>query len=157
MNVFSVSFFGHRVITHHHPIEQKLEEIIRGWLSDKEYVEFLVGRDGDFDLIVSSAVKRCKREICNENSALVWVMPYEKAEYTENEAAFCEYYDEIEVCKASADSHFKAAHQIRNREMVDRSDLVIFFVERESGGAYRTMRYAQKIEKPYINLAEIVC
>ena len=42
--------------------------------------------------------------------------------------------------------------QIRNREMVDRSDLVIFCVERSSGGAYQTMKYAVKQEKNIINL-----
>jgi hypothetical protein len=37
--------------------------------------------------------------------------------------------------------------------MVDRSDLVVFFVERETGGDYQTMRYAEKNWKRYINLA----
>ena len=37
--------------------------------------------------------------------------------------------------------------------MVDRSDLVVFFVERETGGAYQTMRYAEKNGKTIINLA----
>ena len=38
--------------------------------------------------------------------------------------------------------------------MVDRSDLVVFYVEHNSGGAYQTMRYAQEKEKRIINLAE---
>ena len=42
--------------------------------------------------------------------------------------------------------------QIRNQEMVDRSDLVIFCVERSSGGAYQTMKYAIKNQKNIINL-----
>jgi len=36
--------------------------------------------------------------------------------------------------------------------MVDRSDLVIFCVERNSGGAYQTMKYAMRQEKHIINL-----
>ena len=44
--------------------------------------------------------------------------------------------------------------QVRNRHIVDRSDFVVFWVERKSGGAYQTMRYAQKAEKDMINLAE---
>lgn len=41
----------------------------------------------------------------------------------------------------------------RNREMVDRSDLVVFFVERQTGGAYQTLCYAEKCGKYNINLA----
>ena len=153
MNIFTVSFFGHRMIDRPFPIEQQLEKLICDLLKEKEYVEFLVGRDGEFDQLVSSSVRRCKRAIRDDNSALVWVMPYETAEYRDNEDAFHNYYDEVEVCGASAGGHFKGAHQKRNREMVDRSDLVVFFVERETGGAYQTMRYAEKNGKQYINLA----
>ena len=135
------------------PIEQQLEKQIRELLTKKEYVEFLVGRDGEFDQLVSSSVRRCKRAIRDDNSALVWVMPYETAEYRDNEDAFHNYYDEVEVCAASAGGHFKGSHQKRKRQMVDRSDLVVFFVERETGGAYQTMRYAEKNGKRYINLA----
>ena len=38
--------------------------------------------------------------------------------------------------------------------MVDRSDLVVFFVERDKGGAYQTMKYAKKQGKEIINIAE---
>lgn len=153
MNIFTVSFFGHRIIDRPFHIEQQLEKLIRELLTEKEYVEFLVGRDGEFDQLVSSSVRRCKRAIRDDNSALVWVMPYETAEYRDNEDAFHNYYDEVEVCGTSAGGHFKGAHQKRNGEMVDRSDLVVFFVERETGGAYQTMRYAEKNGKRYINLA----
>lgn len=153
MEIYTVSLFGHRQVNDPFAVDRKLETIVRELLTEKEYVEFLVGRDGEFDQLVSSAVRRCKRAIRDDNSALVWVMPYETAEYRDNEDAFQNYYDEVEVCGASAGSHFKGAHQKRNREMVDRSDLVVFFVERETGGAYQTMRYAEKNGKRYINLA----
>ena len=34
--------------------------------------------------------------------------------------------------------------------MVDRSDLVVFCIQRESGGAWQTMKYAKKQGKPLI-------
>ena len=85
MNIFTVAFFGHRIIDNPFPVEQNLEKIIRELLHSKEYVEFLVGRDGDFDQLVSSTVRRCKRAVRDDNSALVWVMPYETTEYRDNE------------------------------------------------------------------------
>lgn len=78
MNLYAVSFFGHRQIDNVFAIEQRLETLIRELLTTKEYVEFLVGRDGEFDQLVSSTVRRCKRAIRDDNSALVLVLPYTK-------------------------------------------------------------------------------
>ena len=154
MNICTVSFLGHRKIDDVFKIEKQLEALIRELLLTKEYVEFLVGRDGEFDQLVSSTIRRCKRNTRDDNSALVLVLPYATAEYRNNEQSFHEYYDEIEICAASAEKHFKSAHQIRNRSMVDRSDLVIFCVEHNSGGAYQTMQYARKVDANIINLPD---
>ena len=153
MQIFTVSFFGHRQIHYSFEKESLLEKLICEVITSKEYVEFLVGRDGDFDQLVSSTILRCKRAVRDDNNSLIWVMPYPTAEYRNNEEAYNNYYDEVEICNDSATGHFKSTFQIRNRIMVDRSDLVIFCVEHSSGGAYQTMQYAKKIGKHFINLA----
>ena len=154
LRLYTVSFFGHRIIEDFNRAEANVETLIRDLLLQKEYVEFLVGRGGDFDQIVSSAVKRLQRRIRADNSSLVCVLPYPTAELRNHEKSFRDYYDEIEICDAAQNSYPKRAYQIRNRQMVDRSDLVVFCVEHRSGGAYQTMRYAQKQGKQIINLAE---
>lgn len=154
LNTFTVSFFGHRIIENPLLIEKRLEALICRILHEKEYVVFLLGRDGEFDQIVSSVVRRCKRTIRDDNSALVWVLPYPMADVRENEAAYRDYYDEIEICETSGKGHFKNAYQIRNREMVDRSNLVVFCIQHESGGAWQTMKYVQKTGVAYLNLNE---
>jgi len=154
LDTYTVTFIGHRYIDNMFRIESRLEDIIRDLIQEHEYVEFLVGRDGEFDQIVSSTVLRVKRQVGNKNSALVWVMPYPRAEYENNVESFDNYYDEIEVCEESSRAHFKGAIQIRNRHMVDRASLLICYVEHESGGAYQTLQYAKKQEKKIINLAE---
>ena len=152
MNTYTVSFFGHRMVDNALEIENRLERLIQTLLQEHEYVEFLVGRDGEFDQLVSSVIRRCKREYRSDNSAHVWVLPYLTAEFRDNEDSFRDYYDEIEVCEAAAGSHYKNAHQTRNRAMVDRSDLVVFCIQRERGGAWQTMKYAKKQGVPCINL-----
>ena len=154
LNTFTVSFFGHRIIENALKIEGRLEQLIQALLRDHEYVEFLVGRDGEFDQLVSSAIRRCKREYRSDNSAHIWVLPYVTAEFRDNEESFRDYYDEIEVCEAATGCHYKNVHQTRNRAMVDRSDLVVFCIQHTSGGAWQTMKYAKKQGKPYINLKE---
>ena len=154
MDTYVVSLLGHRVIEDPLRIEQRLEMLIRKLLKEKEYVEFLVGRDGEFDQRVSSTIRRCKRTVRNDNSAHVWVLPYPTADFRDNEDAYRDYYDEIEVCGTSAGGHFKGAYQTRNREMVDRADLIVFCIQHENGGAWQTMKYAKKQGKSCINLNE---
>lgn len=154
MKVFTVSFFGHRQIENIFTVEQRLEVIIRELLMFKEYVEFLVGRDGEFDQLVASTVRRCKRAIRDDNSALVLILPYQTAEYRNNEQSFNAYYDEIEICTESAGKHFRSAHQVRNRSMIDRSDLTVFWVDHQTGGAYQSMQYAMKRNANIVNLSE---
>ena len=62
VEIYTVCFFGHRRILNQLPIDRKLEEVIANLLQEHSYVEFLVGRDGDFDQMVSSAIRRCQRE-----------------------------------------------------------------------------------------------
>ena len=152
MNTYTVSFFGHRIIENALGIENRLERLIRTLLREHEYIEFLVGRDGEFDQLVSSTIRRCKRECRSDNSSHIWVLPYVTAEYRDNEESFRDYYDENEVCEAAAGGHYKNAHQTRNRAMVDKSDLVVFCIQHEKGGAWQTMKYAKKQGKTYINL-----
>ena len=156
MKVFTVSFFGHRRIYNSYKIEERLETIIKELLSQKEYVEFLVGRNGDFDFIVSSAISRIRKEYYEHNSSLVLILPYMIAEYRDNIKTFSEYYDEIEISLEASNAHYKSAIRIRNKEMVDRSDLVICYVENSRGGAYNALCYAKKKNKVVINLFDFL-
>ena len=77
-----------------------------------------------------------------------------KAEYRDNEKEYLDYYDEVEVCAESSEAHPKSAIQVRNRSMIDRADLVICCIQHKSGGAYATIRYAEKQGKKIVNLAD---
>ena len=154
LNIFTVSFFGHRSIEQASDIENRLDKLLHDLIMQKEYVEFLIGRDGEFDLLASAAIKRVVREYGYGNTHFTLVLPYMKAEYRDNEKEYLDYYDEVEICAESANSHPKSAIQIRNRNLVDRSDLVVFCIQHNNGGAYKTMQYAEKQGKHIINLAD---
>lgn len=110
--------------------------------------------DGEFDQLVTSAIFRCRKRLDTANCSVTWVMPYLKADYVKNRDSYDNYYDSVEVCEQSANAHPKAAIQIRNRAMVDRSDLCVFCVTHKSGGAYQTLRYAKKSSSNIVNLFE---
>ena len=80
----------------------------------------------------------------------ILVLPYDTAEYRNNREIFDNYYDEVEICEKTCTAHYKSAIQIRNKAMVDRSDLVVFYLEYKSGGAYQTYKYAVKQKKKII-------
>lgn len=156
LDIFTVVFFGHRYIDNPLKVEELLEEHIRKLINEKEYVDFVVGRNGEFDQCVSSTVLRVRKNVRDYNSALVLVLPYPTAEYLNNENYFHEYYTDIEISHATSVAHPKSAIQIRNREMVDRADLIICYIEHEKGGAWQTVKYAIEQGKTVINLAEDV-
>lgn len=155
LDIFTVSFFGHREIDHYREVEGQVESLVLKLIEEKDYVDFLVGRNGEFDQIAATIVRRTK-DYYRGKSSLIWVMPYEMAEYRENKKAYDQYYDEVETCAESSGTYPKAAYQIRNRSMVDRSDLVFFYVTHHSGGAYQTMQYAKSIGKTIINIADLL-
>ncbi len=154
LDIFTVAFFGHRYIDNPFKVEELLEEQIRKLINEKEYVDFLVGRNGEFDQCVSSTVLRVRKNVRDDNSALVLVLPYATAEYLNNEEYYHDYYTDVEISYAASKAHPKAAIQIRNREMVDRADLVICYIERKEGGAWQTVKYAMEQNKKIINLAD---
>lgn len=154
LDVYTVAFFGHRYIDNPLKVEELLETEIRKLINEKEYIEFLVGRNGDFYRCASSAILRVRKNVRADNSALVLMLPYATAEYLNNEEYFNGYYTDVEISYKASIAHPKAAIQIRNREMVNRADLIICYVEENSGGAYKTVQYAEKVSKTIINLAE---
>ena len=153
LNIFTVAFFGHRYIDKNLRLEELLEEKIKRLIDEKEYVEFLVGRNGEFDKLVSSVIHKIRKTYRNDNNSLTLVLPYLTAEYNNNKKYFEEYYSDVEISYSASKSHPKSAIQIRNREMVDRADLIISYIEHNQGGAYKTVKYAMENNKEIINFA----
>lgn len=153
MDIYAVAFFGHRQVYEHGRILQQLEVLIMELLQKKEYVEFLVGRNGDFDQLVSSVVLHTQRHYRKDNSSLTLILPYLTAEYINNRESYEDYYDQIEISDEASHAHPKAAIQIRNRKMVDRADLIVCYINHHNGGAYQTVQYAKRQGKVVINLA----
>ncbi len=155
METFTVAFFGHRYIDNHLEVGEKIYDIICKLLDEHDYVEFLVGKHGDFDQISSSTVKRASKHYRDGNNSLILVLPYLTTDYINNSDNYRKYYNEVEISYNASTSHYKAAIEIRNREMVDRADLTICFVQGKSGGAAKAVNYSELKEKEIINIAKI--
>ena len=151
MDIFTVSLFGHREISNLRRLEELLYPIIKDLIKSKSYVSFLVGRNGEFDEYTASIIKLIQKELGKENNEINLVLPYKVAdiEYYEK------YYDSIIMPPSIQGAHPKQAITLKNRWMVEMSDLVIVYVERENGGAYAAMKYAEKLNKNVVNIENL--
>ena len=150
MNICTVSFFGHRKIENISETEEKLFSVVTDIIKNHDYVKFLVGREGEFDLLASSVIS--KATAGNHNTYTVLVLPYMKAGYRDHKSNYLCCYNEIEICKESAMAYPKSAIQIRNKIMIDRSDIVVCCIQHKNGGAYRAVQYAENLNRHIINI-----
>ena len=104
MEIYRIAFIGHREIYGHYLLEDQIEQIARDKLYEKEYVEFYVGRNGDFDISLASAIKRAQNAVGHHNSCLILLQPYpmKEDEYYEK------FYDEVQY-PVDSKTHPKAA------------------------------------------------
>ena len=147
MQTFRITFIGHRQIFGNYGLEDEIEDIVKEALLRHEFVELYVGRNGDFDILAASAVKRAQKAVGEKNSSLILVEPYKMKDDM--------YYEKFyETILYPVKTHPKSAITERNRWMIERADLVIAFVESEKkGGAYTALKYATSLGTEIINLA----
>ena len=149
MRIYSVAFFGHRYVDNIIKVENLLEEQIRRLIDENEYVDFLVGRNGDFDQCVSSSVLRVRKNHRDDNSALVLMLPYPTSEFLNNENYFHEYYtkDKTLLIKSLTYSKAQRCNTMRWK---------LFFIFTEFIGIYLfwnlkvTCSYLTKMQKKEI-------
>ncbi len=82
------------------------------------------------------------------------ILPYPTTEYLSNKDNFEEYYDDVLIYDPTYKIYPQAVIGMRNTEMVDAADLIICYIEKKSGGAYKAVKYAQKQGKKIINIFE---
>lgn len=150
MNIFTVSLFGHREIGDLRLLDKLLFPIIKELITAKNYVTFLIGRNGEFDEYAASIIKRAQKSLGKENNEINLVLPYTVA----NLEYYAKYYDSIIIPECVVGVYHKSAITVKNRWMVEQSDIVIAYVN-HSGGAYTAVKYAERLNKKVINLCEI--
>ena len=148
MRSYSVAFIGHRRIERDFELADRIEEMALSLLKTHEYVEFLMGRNGDFDIAAARAIKRAQRRFGGESSSLSLVLPYR----VKDEEFYAKYYDDI-LYPISPEVHFKAAITKRNEWLVDHANCIIAYVKNFSGGAHAALEYAKAKRVDFINLA----
>lgn len=146
-DIYRVALFGHRDFYAQRRLDDKLYPLLKELLRTKPFVEILIGRDGEFDRYAASVVKRVQDAMGKERCELNLVLSYKKKDIED----FEKYYDRVNI---PISAHPKLAITKRNEWMAEQADLILCYIERESGGAYQAVKYAKKLGKEVINLAE---
>lgn len=151
------SFFGHsKIESDHIEIKNKLKEIVTNLIVNENYEEFWFGGFGDFNNLALEVVTELKntefpniqRIYCAEEPKWedkTWKIPiYIKQQH-----------DKIIWLDMDYPYFYKRIY-FRNCEMIKHSDLTIFYVTNtENSGAYKALKFAEKIKKTYINIGSI--
>ena len=163
--------FGHRVMLM--DVEKPLRETLERLVEERGVSLFYTGGMGEFDELFARTVRSMKREC--PSLRLVLVMPYLTRELSTGKQRYgaayggqiarATYdgpghgwyealYDEILIPAELDGVHPKAAIGLRNRWMVDRSDIVIAALHRDFGGAAEAVRYAEAKGKEVVRISE---
>ncbi len=154
----SVCFTGHRDIDPASVpfIRAKLREILIKCIEDG-YCDFYNGGARGFDLLSAEEVLKLKEAYPHISLFIVAPCRGQTRGWRKEDAVL---YEKI---TASADGvnylspfYFDGCMQIRNRYMVDNSELLIAYLVRNYGGSAGTVTYAEKNGVTVINIADIL-
>ena len=151
--MISCTFTGHRKIFS--DCSENIDRILECLLAEYGSLKCYVGEDGDFDSLCAARVKRLKENHPENSIRLILALPYMRERINRNRGFYTSFYDEIVVPHEAYGAYSKGAFSLCNRWKVDRSDFVISFVTKSFGGAFETVKYAEKKGKKVINLGKI--
>ena len=142
-----ISFCGHSTYIEKESHQTQVLQILESEIDNRE-VEFFLGEYGCFDSFAYKCAKIYQKN--HANAKLIYITPYikSKKDILDQASRFDEIiYPTLEtVPKKYAISH-------RNRWIVDKSNIIIAYVEHDFGGAYKMYKYAQNQNKKIYNLS----
>ena len=137
------TFFGHRDYDYI-PYAEHIEQIIRGLIESEGVDEFFSGNRGNFDELCSRTVWVLKNEYPNIQSRLALA-------YLPRVVRLPPYFDSAKYFLSGKVTP-KAAIPRTNECLVDCADFIVSGVERDQGGAYNAILYAEHKGKKIISI-----
>lgn len=147
------SLFGHRDLKVTYSLVKEIYKLVNVLVIKLGIDTFYFGGFGKFDDLcwkVTSRLRKklfphIKRVYCLEDSR--YLRPSKRPNYLKDDD-----YEEYIYLEPSFDYWYTRIY-FRNCEMVNNSDMVVFYAtEKQNSGAYKMLQYCIKKKKPFINL-----
>lgn len=147
-----ITFCGHSRFLKSAEREEEVLLILEKLVGDSD-ADFFLGGYGEFDEFAYACSKKFKER--HPSVSLVFVTPYITLDYQKNHLEYkASLYDSI-IYPEIEEKPLRFAITYRNRYMIERADFIIAYVNRTSGGAYKTLRYAKKLGKNIYNIGSL--
>lgn len=150
-----ITFVGHSIIPSRGKVKELVKEQIRNIIISENHVTFYLGGYGAFDEICAFVCRELKKEY--SNIEIVYVTPYindsQKSKIKEMQnCGLCDtsLYPPLENVPP------KFAISRRNEWMITNADLIIAYVNQNSGGAYNSLQIAKRKKKKILNICDFI-
>lgn len=146
----SCTFTGHRQIK---DLDYALLDRVILNLVKSGCARFLCGMAKGFDLAAAESVLGVKKQ--GYSAELVACIPCETQSESYSSADRARYERILDNCSevvVLSDNYYNGCMHVRDRFMVDNSDVVLCYLREKSGGTFYTVNYASKLGKKIIEL-----
>ena len=148
-----VTFAGHSQIQDCEALAEKLMQALQKSVPQNEKVSFYCGGYGEFDALCARVCRAFRKS--HPRCEVVLITPYitEAEQKKLKDLQEKHLYDAI-VYPPLESVPLRYAISRRNEWMANEADLLICYISHTFGGAYKTVKFAQRKKKKIIHLAE---
>ena len=149
-----ITFVGHSFISSSDKVKELVKEQIRNIIFEN-HTTFYLGGYGAFDEICALACRELKKEYSNIET--VYVTPY----INDSQQSKIKAMQNCGLCDTSLYPPLenvppRFAISRRNEWMITNADLIIAYVNQNSGGAYKSLQIAKRKKKKILNICDFI-
>lgn len=150
-----ISFAGHSFVPSSSEVKEMVKTQIRNNVISGEPIIFYLSGYGDFDNICACAGRELKTEYYNIE--IVYITPYISISEQEKIKEMQNYglYDSA-IYPPLENVPPRFAISKRNEWMMTNAELIIAYVNRNYGGAYKSLQVARRRKKRIINICDML-
>ena len=149
-----ISFVGHANIPSNPKIKNILKNQLENNIKSDEPIICYLGGYGNFDDLCTRLCKELKETY--NNIEIVYVSPYITSKQLKNQETQNLNYFDYSIYPPIENTPPKFAISKRNEWMIDKSDLVMAYVQHNFGGAYKSLLIAKRKKKKIINIYDLI-
>ena len=153
---YVVSFFGHDEVISPQYIIYKIRKLIHRIIRINEHTIFIIKPDMRFDGLAYYAIRMERRYLDLGYSEIIEIPPYKKHRFTPDTNFKPKPRDKNCCRKEYRFPRGLSADEVRCRSIVDRSDMIICYIDDVEDIAYSSVLYAynHKHKRKFVNLAD---